>query len=317
GRGDSGAEESGGRVEGVGQCIRGRTEMTSVMKTRRMSGRDAALRRHRPRTADGSPASVQFSTEQVAKIRSEERNHSMKNIALALCFIVLALAVAVESARAQGTAFTYQGELTYSGALANGVFDLQFTIYAASSGGSALAGPLTRNAVTISNGVFTVLLDFGAGVFSGADRWVEIGARTNGGTFSTLAPRQPLTPAPYAITAANVASGGIPAGTYASPVTFNNTSNSFSGSFTGSGAALTGLNGGGLAPGSVSNSALANGAVTASKIASGQAVKSLNGLNDAVTLSAGANITLTPSGNNIQIAASGGGGSGGWSLTGN
>jgi hypothetical protein len=76
-------------------------------------------------------------------------------------FIVLALAVAVESARAQGTAFTYQGELTYSGALANGVFDLQFTIYAAGSGGSALAGPLTRNAVTISNGVFTVLLDFG------------------------------------------------------------------------------------------------------------------------------------------------------------
>jgi hypothetical protein len=57
--------------------------------------------------------------------------------------------------------------------------------------------------------------------------------------------------------------------------------------------------------------------VTASKIAGSQVVKSLNGLNDAVTLSAGANITLTPSGNNtIQIAASGGAG-GGWSLTGN
>jgi hypothetical protein len=76
-------------------------------------------------------------------------------------FIVLALAVAVESARAQGTAFTYQGELTYNGALANGIFDLRFTVLNASSGGIAFSGPVTRNAVTISNGVFTVLLDFG------------------------------------------------------------------------------------------------------------------------------------------------------------
>jgi hypothetical protein len=55
--------------------------------------------------------------------------------------------------------------------------------------------------------------------------------------------------------------------------------------------------------------------VLSSSIASGQVVKSLNGLKDAVTLSAGPNVTLTPSGNNIQISASGVGS--GWALTGN
>ena len=42
----------------------------------------------------------------------------------------------------------------------------------------------------------------------------------------------------------------------------------------------------------------------------GGGVTSLNALSGAVTLSAGANITLTPSGNNIQIDATGGGGGG-------
>ena len=43
-------------------------------------------------------------------------------------------------------------------------------------------------------------------------------------------------------------------------------------------------------------------------IADGQVVRSLNGLKDDVTLTAGANITLTPNGQNLEIAASGGGG---------
>jgi len=46
--------------------------------------------------------------------------------------------------------------------------------------------------------------------------------------------------------------------------------------------------------------------ITAQKIAAGQVVKSLNGLRDAVNLVAGANVTLAPSGNNLQISSSGG-----------
>jgi len=49
-------------------------------------------------------------------------------------------------------------------------------------------------------------LEFGPGIFSGPGRWLEIGVRTNGraGDYAILNPRQPLTPAPYAITAGNV-----------------------------------------------------------------------------------------------------------------
>ncbi|HKQ73694.1 MAG TPA: hypothetical protein VJ810_08220, partial [Blastocatellia bacterium] len=50
---------------------------------------------------------------------------------------------------------------------------------------------------------------------------------------------------------------------------------------------------------------IANGGVTGPKIAAGQVVKSLNGLFDNVTLSAGSNITITPSGNILNIAAPG------------
>ena len=67
--------------------------------------------------------------------------------------------------------------------------------------------------------------------------------RTNGAAnFFTLSPRQPLTPAPYAITAGNVVSGGIPSGIYGNAVTFSNANNNFSGAFSGSGANVTNVN---------------------------------------------------------------------------
>ncbi|HMN25864.1 MAG TPA: hypothetical protein PKE38_15275 [Ignavibacteriaceae bacterium] len=50
-----------------------------------------------------------------------------------------------------------------------------------------------------------------------------------------------------------------------------------------------------------------NETLTAAKIADGQVVKSLNNLKDNVTLVAGTNITITPSGNNLTINAAGGG----------
>jgi hypothetical protein len=56
---------------------------------------------------------------------------------------------------------------------------------------------------------------------------------------------------------------------------------------------------------------LADNGVTAGKIASGQVVKSVNGLKDAVTLAAGSNVTITPSGQTLTIAATGGGGGSG------
>ncbi len=49
-----------------------------------------------------------------------------------------------------------------------------------------------------------------------------------------------------------------------------------------------------------------DGTVVAGDIGSGQVVKSLNSLNDDVTLVPGANVTITPSGNTLTIAAAGG-----------
>lgn len=68
---------------------------------------------------------------------------------------------------------------------------------------------MTNSALAVTGGVFTVTLDFGD-QFAGPNRWLEIGVRSNGiGVFTILNPRQPLTPAPYAMyaTAAGVANG--------------------------------------------------------------------------------------------------------------
>jgi hypothetical protein len=143
---------------------------------------------------------------------------------------------------AQGTAFTYQGRLNDGGAAASGSYDLRFAIYDAGSGGSLIAGPVTNSATAISNGLFVAALDFGAGVFTGPGRWLEIGVRTNSGSpeaFTTLGQRQALTPSPYAIfaNAASNLSGTISSanlsGTYSGPVIFNNGANTFDGTFIG------------------------------------------------------------------------------------
>ena len=56
----------------------------------------------------------------------------------------------------------------------------------------------------MTNGLFTVALDSGGGIFTGNPRWLELGVRPNGGEdFTTLSPRQPLTPVPYALYALN------------------------------------------------------------------------------------------------------------------
>ena len=130
----------------------------------------------------------------------------------------LAWAASCQRALAQGTAFTYQGHLTDGGNSAHGLYNLEFLLYNVSSGGSAVAGPITSSGIVVSNGLFTVVLDFGTGVFNGTTYWLQIGVETNGGgSFTLLSPRQELTPAPYSIysenagvaTAANSVANGI------------------------------------------------------------------------------------------------------------
>jgi len=183
-------------------------------------------------------------------------------------FILLALFGGVHQAVAQGTtAFTYQGQLHDNGTNANGACTLIFKVYDALTSGNQIGSGITNN-VPLANGLFSVNLDFGTGVFNGATRWLDI-TITNGGVTQTLSPRVQVLPTPYAQFAA---------------------------------VAATVTNGG------IMNSQLAGNAVNATNIAGGQVVKSLNGLYDSVTLAAGANVTVTPSGNTLTIAGTGGGG---------
>src|SRR5579862_37828 len=99
----------------------------------------------------------------------------MKRSPHLICAVVCCLLHAADSASAQGTAFTYQGRLNDAGLPANGIFDLQFTIYdSLNNPGALVAGPITNFTVAVSNGLFATTLDFGMGVFTGADRWLEI-----------------------------------------------------------------------------------------------------------------------------------------------
>jgi hypothetical protein len=160
---------------------------------------------------------------------------------LATLVLLSTLSLQPSTGFAQGTAFTYQGRLNVSTNPANGSYDLRFTLFPVNSGGAPAAGPLTNSATGVSNGLFLVTLDFG-GVFTGTNYWLEIGVRTNGnGAFTTLSPRQAVTPTPYAIFAEGASAAGISGtiptanltGTYGSAVTFNNAANNFSGNGTG------------------------------------------------------------------------------------
>src|SRR5262245_52569384 len=127
--------------------------------------------------------------------------------------IIIVLLAGIQTVTAQGTAFTYQGHLTANSNPANGRYDFIFDVFDSSSGGSTLAGSVNTNNVPVTNGLFTVGVDFGSAPFTGAPRWLQIRVSTNGaGAYFTLLPRQPLTPSPYAVfsgTAGTVTNGAI------------------------------------------------------------------------------------------------------------
>jgi hypothetical protein len=174
----------------------------------------------------------------------------------------------VAPASAQTTAFSYTGRLTAGGLAASGNYDFSFALFDAETGGNQLAGPLGINTVTVADGLFLVTLDFGPGVFTGPPRWLEVSVRASGTQdFTLLNPRQGLNASPYAIFANEAAA---------------------------------------VAEGGIGSAAIQDASIVATKISSGQVVKSINGLTDAVTLQAGANISLTANDNNLVLSASSG-----------
>ncbi len=97
--------------------------------------------------------------------------------------------------------FTYQGYLSNTGGPVNAICDMQFGLFNQDSYGTQIGSTLDRTNVTISQGSFTVQLNFGAGAFNGLDRFLEISVRCPAGSggYTILSPRQPITAVPYAL----------------------------------------------------------------------------------------------------------------------
>ena len=87
----------------------------------------------------------------------------------AVLVLLSALNFQFPTAFAQGTMFTYQGRLNTASDPANGYYDLRFAIYDALTSGTQQEVLLTNSATAVSNGLFTVTLDFG-NQFPGANR---------------------------------------------------------------------------------------------------------------------------------------------------
>ncbi len=117
---------------------------------------------------------------------------------LLLLSLTLLLLSAAHTASAQTTTFTYQGRLTDAGALANGSYDFQFSLF--DGAGVQQGASLERPGVALTDGSFVAQLDFGD-VFDGTDRVLEIGVRPGGSAdaYTILDPRWPITSTPYAI----------------------------------------------------------------------------------------------------------------------
>jgi hypothetical protein len=125
--------------------------------------------------------------------------------------LALALVAGASALRAQplGTSFTYQGRLADAGVPANGTYDLELRLFAAPAGGTAL-GTVLRDDVVVTDGLFTVRVDFGP-AFTGSQRWLEVGVRpgASSGPFTTIGLRQELAPAPHATFGATAPWAGI------------------------------------------------------------------------------------------------------------
>ena len=135
---------------------------------------------------------------------------------LKLCLLLLGTLLSLPGfAQAQGTAITYQGRLNDAGTPASGLYDFTFLLFDSEADGVAVSGSVVLNAVLVTNGLFSVTLDFGPDIFTGPARWLEITVRTNGvGDPNILSPRTPLLPAPYSVfagKAGSVASGSVTA----------------------------------------------------------------------------------------------------------
>ena len=143
----------------------------------------------------------------------------MRNICISILMVVSFNLLLMTAAHSDplGTEFTFQGELKLIPGVdevvlpANAEFDFTFELYDALNNGAQIGSTIELNDVIVKQGIFTVQLDFGLAPFSGDQLWLDIAVRDGAatGAFSVLAPRQELTPAPYALHTEYIAAGRV------------------------------------------------------------------------------------------------------------
>jgi hypothetical protein len=128
-----------------------------------------------------------------------------------LTILVLGLVVCTANvceAAPMGTVFTYQGRLIDANSTADGPYDFVFGLFDGPVGPGELGAQTIHN-LDVIDGYFTVELDFGSNVFDGSERWLQIeirpGELDDPNEYTTLGPRQELTPTPYALYAETTA----------------------------------------------------------------------------------------------------------------
>ena len=131
--------------------------------------------------------------------------------------VAAVLAGLASEATAQSTAFTYQGQLLEAGVPATGPYDMWFRLYDQPTNGSDLGG-MCLDGIEVSGGTFSVTLDFGTLLSTALPRYLEIQVRAEDGSvcgvptgYTTMTPRQLVTPAPLAIHSQTSANASVAA----------------------------------------------------------------------------------------------------------
>ncbi len=116
---------------------------------------------------------------------------------LLFIFSALLFSVTVYGVSSPNT-FTYQGQLQQSGSPLTDTVTMTFSLFDDLESGSQIGSTQTLNSVSVEDGLFQVMLDFGGNAFESHERWLQI---TVDGEL--LTPRQRITAVPLALRAQN------------------------------------------------------------------------------------------------------------------